>query len=106
MGDEKKGKTNMVKLRNNAPEGGRLVMRSAHSQRDDGAHIARPKKSTPGKTAWYPGDNYAVRLYALGNPTADPPVQPYLVPVDDAGRAWLKDVKAEQARMQAELEEQ
>jgi len=109
MAKEEKGKTNMVKLRNTAgpnDPNGRLVMRSRTATRDDGKHISRPVKSNPGKTAWYNGGNRAVRLYAMGNLDAVPPVKPMLEPVDAAGKEWLKDVFAEEARIEAELAEE
>ena len=105
MGKEK-GKTNRVYLRNTAPEGGRLIIRPTHAKRDDGAHIAVPKKSSPGKCAWYDGDNRAIRIWALGNPNANPPVLPALAPANAEAKEWLKEVQAEAARIAEELAEQ
>jgi hypothetical protein len=102
-----KGKTNLVRLRNNSTkESGRLISRAKRIERADGEHIARMVRSNPGKAAFYDGNNRAVQVMALGNPKADPPVQPVLTPADDRARAWLKEVRADEERIQAELAEE
>ena len=102
-----KGKTNMVKLRNNfSKASGRPVMRAKSAQRSDGAHVSKMVPSSPGRTAMYDGDNPGVRILALGNPTGNPPVQPALVPVNADGKEWLKEVQAEAQRIAEELAEQ
>jgi len=106
---EPKGKTNMVRLRNNSSKAsGRPVFRAKVVERSDGAHISRMIRSNPGKTAFYDGNNPGVRGLVLGFAGSKSvlPRPPVLVPADDKAREWLQEVQAEAARIAEELAEQ